>query len=97
MSSHTPPTGPPQPPHRSTQDRITEQLAKPKVAIGGLITIAALWFIIANNSKVRIHLWLGWVSARLWVVLLLTFLAGAAVGYLARRRGRSRDGSRDRG
>jgi hypothetical protein len=35
---------------------------------------------------VRIRLWVPWVSARLWVVLLLTFLAGALVGFLMGRR-----------
>ena len=95
MSANVPPGGSPQPPRRSTQDRISDQLAKPKVVIGGLIAIAALWFIIANNSRVRIHLWVAWVSARLWVVLLLTFLAGAALGYLGRRRGKAGDRRRD--
>ena len=66
-------------------------LAKPKVIVGGLITIAAVWFIIANNERVRIRLWIPWVSARLWVVLLLTFLAGALVGILFARRRQRRD------
>jgi uncharacterized integral membrane protein len=93
MSANIPPTGTPQQPQGSTaKDAMAEKLANPKVVIGGLITIAALWFIIANNSRVRIHLWVTWVSARLWVVLLLTFIAGALVGFLfAKRRNRRRD------
>jgi uncharacterized integral membrane protein len=91
MSANTPPTGSPHPPRRSTRDRIGDRLAKPKVAVAALITIAALWFIIGNNSRVRIHLWVVWFTARLWVVLLLTFLAGAALGRLSRNRRRTRD------
>jgi uncharacterized integral membrane protein len=94
MSANIPPV---EPPTRSSsrrasrKDALTDRLAGPKVLIGGLITIAAVWFIIANNSRVRIHLWVTWVSARLWVVLLLTFVAGALVGFLfARRRARRR-------
>lgn len=74
---------------------LVERLASPKVFIGGLVTIAAVWFIIANNSQVRIHLWVTWVSAPLWLVLLLVFLAGALVGFLAGRRKRSRKAKRD--
>lgn len=66
-------------------------LARPKVILGLLITAAAIWFIIANNTRVRIHLWLTWVSARLWLVLLITFVAGVLVGLLfAWRRSRRR-------
>lgn len=55
-----------------------------------------MWFIIANNQIVRIHLWLTYVNARLWIVLLLTFVAGAIVGYLfAKRRARRRSDRRD--
>ncbi|HEX4788326.1 MAG TPA: LapA family protein [Actinospica sp.] len=94
MSANIPPAEPqPQQSRRATaKDTLTDRLARPKVFIGGLITIATVWFIIANNSRVRIRLWVPWVSARLWVVLLLTFVAGALVGFLfARRRGRRRD------
>jgi len=45
-----------------------------------------VWFIIANSTKVRIHLWVTWVSSPLWLVLLLTFLAGSLVGLLVGRR-----------
>jgi uncharacterized integral membrane protein len=85
MSANRPPIGSAQP-EREGESRLVARLATPKVFIGGLVTIAAVWFIIANNSQVRIHLWLTWVSARLWLVLLLVFLAGALVGFLTGRR-----------
>lgn len=92
MSGNIPPVGSPeQEPQRTRGDVLREKLVTPKVIIGGLITALALWFIFANNSKVRIHLWVVWVDARLWIVLLLTFVAGALVGYLfARRRAKRR-------
>ena len=66
------------------------RFATPRAFFGLLITAAAVWFIIANNTSVRIHLWLTWVSARLWLVLLLTFVAGALVGFLMGWRRRRR-------
>jgi uncharacterized integral membrane protein len=93
MSANYPPAGSPQnpPPRRSSGDRLADALARPRVVLGGLITIAAVWFIIANNTTVRIRLWVVWVSAQLWVVLLLTFVAGALVGLLSvRHRRKSR-------
>jgi hypothetical protein len=96
MTANTPPPTPPtgtghKPDRRSAKDVLGDRLASPKAALGALITIIAIWFIIANNTHVRIHLWVTWVSARLWVVLLLTFVAGALVGYLFARRRRRRD------
>jgi hypothetical protein len=35
---------------------------------------------------VRIRLWIPYVTARLWIVLLVTFVAGALVGMLFARR-----------
>ncbi|HET9173469.1 MAG TPA: LapA family protein [Actinospica sp.] len=87
MSANIPPVGAPEP-ERKERSRLAARLATPKVFIGGIITIAAVWFIIANNSRVRIHLWVTYVSARLWLVLLLTFVAGALVGFLTGRRRR---------
>ena len=87
MSANIPPVGGPQP-EAKRESRLAERLATPKVFIGGIVTIAAVWFIIANNSHVRIHLWVTWVSARLWLVLLITFLAGGLVGFLMGRRRR---------
>jgi len=97
MSANTPQTGPQrQPPQREAgKPTMAERLATPKAFLGLLITVAAVWFIIANNQLVRIHLWVPWVTARMWVVLLLTFVAGALVGYLfatqRRRRRRRRE------
>lgn len=86
-------TTPPSPDPQQSESRTgpAALLAKPKVIVGALITIAAVWFIIANNERVRIRLWIPWISARLWVVLLLTFLAGALVGFLFARRRQRRD------
>jgi uncharacterized integral membrane protein len=93
MSANVPPGSAPrnQPPHRTAGDRFSDALARPKLILGLLITIAALWFIFANTHRVRIHMWLTWVSAQLWAVLLLTFLAGALADRLmARRRRKAR-------
>ena len=87
MGANIPPVGSSEPePERKRDSRLAERLATPKVFIGGLVTAASLWFIIANNSQVRIHLWVTWISARLWLVLLIVFLAGAFVGFLGGRR-----------
>jgi uncharacterized integral membrane protein len=85
MSANIPPVGSAEPEGKHGP-RLAERLATPKVFIGGIVTIAAVWFIIANNQQVRIHLWVTWVSARLWIVLLLTFLAGTLLGFLTGRR-----------
>jgi len=65
---------------------LSEKLPSKKAMIGLIITLLAVWFIFANNSHIRVHLWVVWVSARLWIVLLGTFLAGAAAGWLLKRR-----------
>ena len=75
--------------HQDSGERVS-RFATPRAFFGLLITAAAVWFIIANNTSVRIHLWLTWVSARLWLVLLLTFVAGALVGFLMGWRRRRR-------
>jgi uncharacterized protein (DUF983 family) len=86
MATNTTPAG-----HGSTRSTMTDRLAGPRMFLGILITAAAVWFMIANNSVIRIHLWVTWVSARLWLVLLVTFLAGALVGFLFAKRRRRRD------
>jgi len=95
MSANTPQTGPQQQPPQRGKPSMAERLATPKAFLGLLITVAAIWFIIANDQLVRVRLWVPWVTARMWVVLLLTFVAGALVGYLfakqRRRRRRRRD------
>lgn len=71
-----------------------ERMVGPKPVIGLLIVAATVWFILANTSHTRIHFWLVWVTAQLWMVLAGTFLAGMVLGFLLRRRTRDRD--RDR-
>jgi uncharacterized integral membrane protein len=82
-SANIPPAGT-RPP--SAGSRTADLLARPKVVLGAVITALAIWFIAVNNEKVRIHFWVVWVSARLWIVLLCVFLAGALVGFLFSRR-----------
>ena len=65
---------------------IAEKLLSPKTIAGLLIVALAVWFVLANNSQTRIHLWVVWVTARLWIVLAVTFVAGMLAGYLIRRR-----------
>ena len=85
MSANVPPVGSAEPEGKRGSG-LAARLATPKVVIGGLVSIAAIWFIIANSTKVRIHLWVTWISSPLWLVLLLTFVAGGLVGLLAGRR-----------
>jgi len=66
----------------SAGSRVADRLARPKVVLGLIITALAIWFIAVNNGTVRIHFWVVWVSAKLWIVLLCVFLAGALVSYL---------------
>jgi hypothetical protein len=82
--SATPPADPVRP--RGKFAVLAERLLGPKVIVGLIIIALALWFVFTNNSEVRIHLWLGWVTARLWVVLICTFAAGVITGLLMRRR-----------
>ena len=58
----------------------------PKIIGAGLIVIAAVWFIVVNRNRVAIYLWVPKVTAPLWLVLLITFAAGALTGLLLRRR-----------
>lgn len=57
---------------------------KPIAAI--LIGAAALWFILANTATVHIHLWIPTVSAPMWLVLVIVFVAGLVTGLLLQRR-----------
>lgn len=96
MTEHNPQSGGSRPP-QSEKTPLNERLASPKAFLGILITAAAVWFIIANNTHVRIHLWVTWVSARMWVVLLITFLAGMLAGFLFSRRRVKRKRQREDG
>jgi hypothetical protein len=73
---------------------LAEKLLSPKTIVGLVIVALAVWFVLANNSQTRIHLWVAWVTAKLWIVLAVTFLAGMLAGYLIRRRG-AREKRRD--
>lgn len=86
-SANRPPTGPPP----AEGSRLADWLARPKVVLGVVLTALAVWFIAVNNEKVRIHFWLVWVTARLWIVLLCVFLGGALAAFLfSRHRGARR-------
>jgi hypothetical protein len=65
---------------------LAERLVGPKLIGGGLIIAVAAWFVLVNNSETRLHLWVVWVTAKLWMVLGGTFLAGMLAGYMLRRR-----------
>jgi uncharacterized integral membrane protein len=48
--------------------------------------VAAVWFVAVNTETVKITLWVVHVSAALWLVLVVTLLAGAVLGKLVSRR-----------
>ncbi|PYC77715.1 DUF1049 domain-containing protein [Streptomyces tateyamensis] len=55
----------------------------------GFVVLAglAIWFIAANTASTEIHLWIPTVTLPLWLVLAVTLVVGAALGwYLSRRR-----------
>jgi uncharacterized integral membrane protein len=91
IMSNVPPVGTPlDEPGVKQRRSVVSRLAGPKVIIGALIVALAVWFILANNSRTRIHFWVVWVTAQLWIVLAGTFVAGMLLGFLMRRRGRDR-------
>jgi len=55
-----------------------------------LILAAAAWFILANTQDVKIRLWVPTVSAPMWLVLLVTFVAGMLLGLITPRLVRRR-------
>ena len=69
---------------------LTDRLVSPKTVGGLLIVALAVWFILANNAHTRIHFWVAWVTAQLWMVLAGTFVVGMLLGFLIGRRGRDR-------
>jgi len=83
MSDQTPAGGPETPTRKST---VSEKLVTPRNVIGLLIAVLAIWFVIANNTEIRVRLWVTWVDAKLWIVLLCTFAAGLLTGWLLKRR-----------
>lgn len=83
MSDQTPAGGPGNTARKPTA---SERLVTPRNVIGLLIAVIAIWFIIANNTEIRVRLWVAWVNAKLWLVLLCTFAAGLLTGWLLKRR-----------
>jgi putative exporter of polyketide antibiotics len=69
-------------PHAGAKRGLT---VSPKVMTAGLITIAAVWFIIVNRARVGIYLWVPKVTAPMWLVLVITFAGGLITGLLLRR------------
>ncbi|MFE9424872.1 LapA family protein [Kitasatospora sp. NPDC006697] len=51
-----------------------------------LLAVVAIWFIAANTASVQVRLWVPTVTMPLWLVLAVTLLVGAAIGWLAARR-----------
>lgn len=58
----------------------------PKMILAALLIILAVWFVLANRDSARVQLFVTSVGAPLWLVLLVTFLAGGLVGWLLGRR-----------
>jgi uncharacterized integral membrane protein len=90
--SNVPPVGAPTAANgQGERGRVAQWLRRPKTVFGLLIAILAIWFILANNTETRIHFWVVWVSTKLWVGLLCTFVAGLLIGYLLKRRSRAKE------
>ncbi|MFJ3791225.1 LapA family protein [Kitasatospora sp. NPDC090091] len=51
-----------------------------------VLGILAVWFIGVNTDSVEIQLWVASVTLPLWVVLAVTLVVGAAIGWLLARR-----------
>ncbi|MFC4336309.1 LapA family protein [Salininema proteolyticum] len=55
--------------------------------IGAVVIIGlAAWFVIANTQEVSVRLWVAKVEMPMWIMLVVVFAAGWAVGALLRRR-----------
>ncbi|MEV7771346.1 LapA family protein [Kitasatospora sp. NPDC086791] len=52
----------------------------------GVLVVLAVWFLFANLDKVKIQFWVLTVTAPLWIALLATLIAGAALGWLLKGR-----------
>ncbi|MBH0777074.1 hypothetical protein [Nocardia bovistercoris] len=57
------------------------------LAVG--LTILAVLFVIENRAKVSIEILLIDITAPMWLILLVMFAIGWAVGVLTRRRARA--------
>lgn len=88
--SDVPPVGGPTPKGTGTRGRERGRLGawvrQPKTVLGAVVGALTVWFILANNAETRIRFWVVWVTAKLWIALLITFVAGIIVGYLLKRR-----------
>lgn len=60
----------------------------PKLILAVVIIAAVLWFVLVNNQRGEIKLWVHTVHAPMWLVLLCTFAAGIIAGWLLGRRRR---------
>lgn len=83
--SDLPPTGHPEAGAKH-HSGLSDKMPSRKALLGLIITVLVAWFIAANRAHVRVHLWIVWFNARLWIVLLCTFLAGVATGWLLVKR-----------
>jgi Na+/melibiose symporter-like transporter len=67
--------------------RLASWVRHPKTIAGAVIVALTAWFVLANNDETRIHFWVVWVSAKLWIAFVINFAAGLIVGYMLKRRG----------
>ncbi|MFG2818754.1 lipopolysaccharide assembly protein LapA domain-containing protein [Kitasatospora sp. NPDC048365] len=51
-----------------------------------VLTVLAVWFVAVNTDSVAITLWVADVTLPLWLVLVVTLVVGAAIGWMAARR-----------
>lgn len=57
--------------------------------MAGVITIAAVWFIIVNRDRVSITLWVPHITSPLWLILVVFFAGGLITGLLLQRRNKA--------
>lgn len=60
----------------------------PRVLVGALLVALSVWFVLINTRSVRIHFWVFWAQAPMWLVLVVALLVGAAASWLFQRRRR---------
>ena len=98
MTNQAPPPPPPPPgpgpgqaPEPPPGEPATGRPAQPDKAqrtriIGGIVvSIVAIWFIMANLHRVQITFWFVTVSSPMWLTLAGTFIAGMAATLLFTR------------
>lgn len=68
------------------EDTKRTRAVEPSTWVGVALAVVAIAFVVQNRTTVTIQLfWLS-LGAPMWLVLLLIFLVGWAVGALVRRR-----------